>query len=90
MTDKRFYLIRFTKKQGKINKTLEAGSEAMLKLWALQNTTKSTACFIFDDEGNITYHTEGTDSGFVKIIDTEGENIEDYCPGILLSLEVEA
>jgi hypothetical protein len=90
MTDKRFYLIRFTKKQGKINKTLEAGSEAMLKMWALQNTTKTTACFIFDDEGNITYQTEGTDTGFPKVIEPEGENIEYYCPGILLSMGVEA
>ena len=89
---KKHYLIRFTKKQGRINKTLEGLGVGMLKLWALQNTTPTTDCFIFDDEGTIVYHTVGTSNGFPEVNTAHDPNIEDYCPGLLLSLcgEVQA
>lgn len=84
---KKYYCVRFTSKAGKINKTLEGLGVGMLKLWALQNTTKTTECFIFDEDGVIVYHTIGNSNGFPEIdTDYNGDYIEDYCPGIMLSL----
>lgn len=84
----KFYLVRFTSKQGKINKTLEGLGVGLLKLWALQNTTKTTECFIFDEYGVIVYHTFGDINGNTYIDhDYDGEDIEEYCPGIMLALK---
>lgn len=43
-------LFKFNKKNGKVTKTITAGTASGLKLWALQNTTETTACIIIDKE----------------------------------------
>ena len=84
---KKYYLVRFTSKTGRINKTLEGLGTGLLKLWALQNTTKTTECFMFDEDGVIVYHTIGKPNGFPEVdTDYNGYNIEDYCPGMLQSV----
>ena len=85
---KKFYLIRYTKNQGRINKTLEGIGVGLLKLWALQNTTSTTESIIFDEDGVIVFHCVGKKNSCpVCEYDLVDDNIEDYVPGILLSLK---
>lgn len=84
MTDVRtFVLIRFNRKSGKINKSME-GLEALLELWALSNTTATTDTIIFDKAtGEVVFYAEGTRT-FPRVMPLgENENIEDYCSGLL-------
>lgn len=86
-----YYLINTTRRTGKINVTLESeAGTALLNLWALQNTKPSQDTYIFDDEGNISRIYKGRKDRLPEIDKVEGaENIEDYCPGILLALSEE-
>lgn len=78
---RKYFLVRFSKKTGKIDTSLEGIGKGMLKLWALQNTTKTKDTIVFDKEtGEIEAYYEGT-GDFPKI--TKGGNIEDYCIGLL-------
>ena len=78
-----FVLVRFTRRSGKIDKTLEGIGCGMLKLWALQNTTKSKDCIVFSkDSGKVIMYTEGTD-GFPKVSKDNLGHIDRYCPGLL-------
>ena len=78
-----FVLVRFTRRSGKIDKTLEGIGCGMLELWALQNTTKSKDCIIFSkDSGQVIMYTEVTD-GFPKVSEDNLGHIDSYCPGIL-------
>ena len=92
MTDtilKEYVLVRFSKKTGKIDTTLEALGNATLKLWALQNTTKTKDTVIFaKDSGDIVEYYEGT-GDFPKITkpDDKVKNIEDLCPGLLEAVQ---
>ena len=75
------YLVRFSRKTGKIDTSLEALGNALLRMWALQNTTKGKDTIIFDKEtGEIVEYLEGT-GDFPKI--TKGGNIREYCEGLL-------
>lgn len=88
MTDKEKYLdeyclVRFSKKTGKIDTTLEAMGCAMLKMWALRNCTKTKDIIVFHKKtGNCIIYLEGTGE-FPKIFEEELGNIESYCPGML-------
>lgn len=85
-------LIKFSKKTGRVLKVLEANGSALLKLWALQNCSKSTNVVIFiKKSGKIIYCAEGTDSGMPHIIKDEGQfgNIEDLVPGLLAVVNTE-
>ena len=43
---------------------------AILEMWALNNTTSTKQCLIFEREsGNLIYATDGTKSGFPKVRD---------------------
>ena len=89
---KQYCLVRFTKAEGKINKTLEGTGCALLKFWALQNTTSNTFCMVFEkDSGKIMLATEGVaGAGFPRIADGNKRdlgNIEKYCPGILEAIK---
>lgn len=87
MEDKTYVLCRFSRKSGKIDTTLEGLVESMLRLWALQNTTKTKDTIIFEkDTGTIVFYCEGTASGFPEVTDIETwhiKNIEQLCPGLL-------
>lgn len=79
-----YFLVRFNRKSGKIDTTLEGIGVGMLKLWGLQNTTKSKDTIVFDKlTGEIVAYYEGT-GDFPKVLDLDPfENIEDYCEGML-------
>lgn len=82
-----FVLVRFTRKSGRIDTTLEAVGNALLKLWALRNTTKTKDCIIFSKTtGQVVYYTEGT-GNFPDVQDKDLGNIEKYCPGLLAEIQ---
>lgn len=80
-------LVRFSKRTGKIDTTMEGWGNAMMRLWALQNTTPTKECLIFTKEsGQILYRVVGIKNGFPRVDDsTDGALgfIQDYCPGLL-------
>lgn len=84
------YLVRFTRRTGKIDKTMSALGNALLRLWALQNTTaNSKDTIIFDEDGWVLWYYEGT-GDFPKIIDVHGEqHIDEYCEGLLEELQTQ-
>ena len=80
----KYYAIRFYRKSGKIDMSLEHEfSPAMLQMWALTNTTaKSKDTVVFDSNGKVYGYYEGT-GDFPKVYETDGEHIDQYCPGLL-------
>ena len=89
---KTYCLVRFARRSGKIDATLEGLGSGMLRMWALQNTTKTKDTIIFEkDTGIVCWYYEGTGE-FPKIMDYEKENlgnIEDYCQGLLAAVQEE-
>lgn len=85
-----YVLVRFSKRTGKIDTTLEAMGRALLEMWALQkrNTTKTKCSVIFNKtSGDIVYYVEGSDN-FPKVRNKENlGNIEDFCPGLLAAVQ---
>lgn len=78
-----YVLARFSKKTGKIDTLHEGISAAMLKLWALQNTTKTKDTIIFSKvNGDVVFYAEGT-ADFPEVEKENLGNIEDYCKGLL-------
>lgn len=72
-------LFRFSKKTGKIDKVMTGLGSAMMKLWALENTTKTKACIICErNSGNVVMVTEGNANGFPKVIDKNLGTIDEY------------
>lgn len=61
-------LFRFNKKSGKIDTTMTSLGYAMLQMWALQNTTKTKRCLIFEREsGKLVFDCEGNSTGFPQV-----------------------
>lgn len=61
-------LARFSKKTGKVDTVMTAIGVGLIKLWALQNTSKTKACVIVDiNERRVVFETVGADGGFPKI-----------------------
>ena len=89
---KTYCLVRFARRTGKIDTTLEGLGSGLLRLWALQNTTKTKDTIIFEkDTGTVCWYYEGT-GDFPKIMDYKEEplgNIDDYCPGLLETVQAE-
>ena len=84
-----FVLVRYSKKSGKIDKTLTGLGSALLKLWALQNTTSSKECLVFSAEtGKVIYHTVGRKDDMPVIQDYELGHISEYCEGLLEAFQV--
>lgn len=80
-------LVRFNRRTGKIDTTLEAVGNAQLKMWALMNCTKTKDIIIFHKEtGNCVMYLEGTED-YPKIFEEELGNIESYCPGLLEAVQ---
>ena len=81
--DTRYFLVRFARKSGKIDTTLEAGyGPAMLKLWALEHTTKTKDTIVFDSDGTVLAYYEGAVC-FPTVAKDFEPSIEAYCPGLL-------
>ena len=86
---KTYCLLRFNRKSGKIDTSLEGEGSGMLRLWALQNTTKTKDTVIFEkDTGTVLWYYEGT-GDFPKIFDKDLGHINDYCPGMLEAVQSE-
>lgn len=86
MADIRKYaLVRFSKKTGKIDTTLTALGNAMLRLWAMQNTTSSKQCLIFCvEDGRVIFKSDGKKDDFPTITWEEDLGyIDEYCDGLL-------
>lgn len=87
---KTYYLIMFTRKTGKIVTTMSGLSSAMLQLVALQKTTPTRDCVIFDEDGEIVYYVEGKKDGFPQAQDDMlGMHIDKLCPGLLEALKAD-
>ena len=68
MEMKGYVLFRFSKKTGKIDTTMTGLGSAMMQMWALNNTTKTKACFVVErDSGEVVFATYGTADGFPKV-----------------------
>lgn len=80
---KKCYMVRFSKKTGKVDKTMSAWGSALLQLWVLQNTPKTKDALIFDEDGNVIAYCEGNESGFPSLSTSGCGVIDDYCPGLL-------
>ena len=84
---KTYCLLRFTRKSGKIDTSLEGIGSGMLRMWALQNTTKTKDTIIFEkDTGYVCWYYEGT-GDFPKISEDDLGHIDDYCPGMLKAVQ---
>ena len=86
---KTYCLIRFARKSGKIDTTLEGLGSGLLRMWALQNTTKTKDTIICEkDTGKVCWYYEGT-TDFPNIDSEDLGHIDDYCPGLLKVLQAE-
>jgi len=74
-----YVLFRFSKKTGKIDTTMTAMGKALMKMWALNNTTKTKRTLIFEREsGKCVFACSGTD-GFPQIAEeSKLFNCEEY------------
>ena len=86
---KTYCLVRFNRRSGKIDISLEGIGSGMLRLWALQNTTKTKDTIIFEkDTGKVTWYYTGT-GDFPKIEEENLGYIDDYCPGMLEAVQAD-
>ena len=70
-------LFRCSKKTGKIDTTMTSMGDAMMRLWAMRNTTAGKMCLIFEREsGKLVCEVLGSKGGFkVK----SGKDCEGTC-----------
>lgn len=63
-----YVLIQSNKKSGKIVNVITAMGMAMLKMWALKNTSKTKQTFIFErNSGKMVFACSGSNDGFPTI-----------------------
>ena len=84
---KRHFLVRFNRRTGKIDTSMNSWGHALLDLWALQNTTaKSKDTIVFDEDGWVRTYYEGT-GDFPEVTDyhkrAEKVHIDKFCKGLL-------
>ena len=81
---KDYMLLLCHKKTGKVDKMLEAKSQAQLKVWALEHTTPTKQSVIFEKEtGNVVCLVVGEKGSLPKIEKDNLGNIADYNPQII-------
>lgn len=79
MNDSVNALFRFSKKTGKVDKTMTGIGVALMKMWALNNTTKTKCTMIVErDTGNVLFLATGTDTGFPKVEEKNLGNATEY------------
>lgn len=75
-------LFRFNRKSGKIDTTMTGMGSALMRMWALNNTTKTKGCIVCEREsGKVVFATLGTESGFPKVKkeeDLHGQTCDDF------------
>ena len=94
MNIKKHYLVRFTRRTGKIDKTMVGLGNAIMRLWALQNTTKTKDTIIFNDDGWVVWYFEGTED-FPKVTEYNTKetgfiHIDTFCEGLLEAVREES
>ncbi len=63
-----YVLIQSNKKSGKVVNVVTAMGKAMLKMWALKNTSKTRQTFIFErNSGKMVFACNGSADGFPTI-----------------------
>ena len=81
-----FALVKFTLKRGIISKCLTSKSLAILKLWALQNTSDRHGIIVFSiEDGSVKYMLSGYNVQEIE----QDDNIENHCYGILQKLQID-
>lgn len=71
-------LFRFSQKTGRVDTTMTSLGNAMLQMWALNNTTKTKGCIIVErDSGEVIFTTMGT-GDFPKVKKGNLGNIEKF------------
>lgn len=74
-------LVRYSKKTGKVDTCMTGCLSSMMKAWALQNTTKTKICEVFElSTGIITARFTGTKDGFPKVemnLESKGEKMDE-------------
>lgn len=71
-------LLRFSKKTGKIDKTMTGIGTALMRMWALNNTPKTKATIIIErDTGKVLFLAKGTEN-FPKVKDKDLGMAEEY------------
>lgn len=88
----KFYGVLFNRKSGKVVKTLEGVSSAMLKLFALQGNVSSTRDYVVFNgtTGEIVFYCEGKKNDSPTICrDMESKNINELAEGLLDALNAE-
>ena len=79
------YAVLFNRKSGKIIKTIEGFSSAMLKMYALNGGVSASRDYlVFNMEtGIVSFYCEGRKDDFPNICkDMEGKHIDDFCAGL--------
>lgn len=73
---KKYGLVRYSTKTGKVDTAMTALGCGLLQLWGLQNTTKTKTTVVFElESGLIRSRYTGTDRGFPEV----ERAIEDKC-----------
>lgn len=89
----KFYGVLFNRKSGKIIKSLEGFSSAMLKLFGMndRNVSSTRDYIVFSSTtGEIVFYCEGKKNDFPTICkNMEGKNINDLCAGLLEAMNEE-
>lgn len=79
-------LVKFNRNSGKIITSMTGYGTALMRMWILNNLTKTQDCVIFSlDDGEIAYYYEGRGKNELpeQIKDLEVTNVEELCPGLL-------
>lgn len=90
MEDLKVYvLFRASRKTGAIDTTITGLGSAMMRMWALRNTTPSKFCLIIErDTGKVEYVVQGTKRGeFPKILDGTKSDLG-TCDGYGIPIDV--
>lgn len=88
----KYYGMLFNRKSGKIIKSIEAFSSALLKMYALQGNISATRDYVVFNgtTGEIVFYCEGKKNDSPTICrDMEGKNIEELCAGMLEAVKAE-
>lgn len=79
---KKYGLVRYSTKTGKVDTAMTALGYGLLQLWGLQNTTKTKTTVLFELEtGLIRSRYTGTADGFPEVeraIESAGEYIDEH------------
>lgn len=82
-----YCLVRFLKNSGKIDTALESEECEKLIKWAIKATTKTKETIIFiKSTGEIVVWFLGTKNGGEICDFGIGDNVESYCPGLVLAV----